>query len=93
MQKYDPEFDLEELTDEAEEIFQEFFCNFLTGNSEYLDLVVGDQASAITKMEIELRKKEGWKYKYDELLNCGPTFFIGAQVAEKVPQFSYNIEV
>ena len=41
MQKYDPEFDLEELTDEAEEIFKEYYCNFLTGNTEYLDMVCG----------------------------------------------------
>lgn len=32
MKKYDPEFDIEELGDEASEIFQEFYCNFLTGN-------------------------------------------------------------
>ena len=32
MKKYDPEFDIEELNFEAEEIFKEFFCNFLAGN-------------------------------------------------------------
>ena len=46
MKKYDPEFDLEELTYEAEEIFQEFYCNYLTGNSEYLKLVCGSTAGA-----------------------------------------------
>jgi hypothetical protein len=32
MKLYDPDFDIEELTYEAEEIFQEFYCNFLAGN-------------------------------------------------------------
>ena len=78
MQKYDPEFDLEDLTDEAEEIFKEFYCNFLTGNAEYLDMVCGGTAGALTKSHVEVRAKEGWKFKYDELLCCGPTFFMGA---------------
>lgn len=36
MKKYDPEFDVLELAFEAEEVFKEFFCNFLEGNLEYL---------------------------------------------------------
>ena len=32
MKKYDPDFDIMELHYEAEEIFKEFFCNFLEGN-------------------------------------------------------------
>ena len=36
MKKYDPEFDFEELEQEAMEIFQEFYCNYLSGNKEYL---------------------------------------------------------
>jgi len=36
MKKYDKDFDLENLTFEAEEIFKEFFCNYLAGNKEYL---------------------------------------------------------
>ena len=36
MKKYDPDFDLLNLAFEAEEVFKEFFCNFLEGNLEYL---------------------------------------------------------
>ena len=42
---------------------------------------------------IEIREKEGWELKYDELLNCGPCFFQGGLIAEKLPQFIYHIEV
>ena len=47
MQKYDPDFDLEDLTDEAEEIFKEFYCNYLTGNTEYIKMVCGGSAGAL----------------------------------------------
>lgn len=36
MKKYDPSFDILVLDYEAEEVFKEFFCNFLEGNLEYL---------------------------------------------------------
>jgi hypothetical protein len=36
MVRYDPDFNIEDLTFEAEEIFREFYCNYLTGNLEYL---------------------------------------------------------
>ena len=64
MQRYDPEFDLEDLGDEAMEIFQEFYCNYLTGNTEYIDMVCGGTAGAQLKALIEMRVKEGWEYKY-----------------------------
>jgi hypothetical protein len=38
---YDADFDLEQLSFESEEIFKEFFCNYLAGNQQYLDLVCG----------------------------------------------------
>ncbi len=41
MQKTDPNFDIEELAFEAEEIFKEFYCNFLSGNTEYIEKVCG----------------------------------------------------
>ena len=93
MQKYDPEFDLEDLGDEAMEIFQEFYCNFLSGNKEYLEMVTGGTASAICKASIELREKEGWRFRYEELLNCSNCFFQGGLIEERVPQFIYHIEV
>ena len=93
MKKYDPDFDIEELLYEAEEIFKEFYCNYLTGNQDYLDLVCGSTASGLVKSSIELRVKEGWTYKYDELLNCGPCFFMGGQIADNIPMFTYHIEV
>ena len=93
MKKYDPEFDLEELLFEAEEIFQEFYCNYLTGNIEYLNLICGYTAGAYVQATIEGRKKEGWTYKYDEVLTCGPTFFMGAKIEEKAPTFTFTVEV
>lgn len=41
MQKYDPEFDIQQLHFEAEEIFKEFYCNFLAGNLDYIEKVCG----------------------------------------------------
>jgi hypothetical protein len=34
-------------------------------------------ALGLTKGTIQLRQKEGWRYKYEELLNCGQAFFMG----------------
>lgn len=39
MLRYDPEFNIEDLTFEAEEIFKEYYCNFLSGNLDYLKSV------------------------------------------------------
>lgn len=64
MKRYDPEFDIEELTYEAEEIFQEFYCNFLAGNIKYMEMVCSGTALGVTKGTIQLREKEGWEYKY-----------------------------
>jgi len=41
MQKSDSNFEIEELAFEAEEIFKEFYCNFLSGNVEYIEKVCG----------------------------------------------------
>lgn len=77
MKKFDPTFDLEELTYEAQEVFKEFFCNFLAGNIEYIEMICASTALGLTKGTIQLRQKEGWRYKYEELLNCGHAFFMG----------------
>lgn len=71
MKKYDPFFDLHELQYEAEEIFKEFFCNFLEGNLEYLEKVCGMAGLAIVKGDLKRREVEGWKYKYTDILDCG----------------------
>ena len=92
MQRYDPDFDLEDLRDEAQEIFQEFYCNFLSGNKEYLEMVCGGMAGATCKAHIDLRNKEGWKFKYEELLNCSHCELQGGLIEERKPQFSYHIE-
>ena len=47
MKKYDPEFDLEELPFEAEEVFREFYCNYLAGNKDYLKLCSTGSASVL----------------------------------------------
>ncbi len=74
------------------EIFQEFYCNFLVGNKEYLELVCGGTAGAVCKAHIEQREKEGWRFKYEELLNASNCMFQGGLIEERVPQFIYHIE-
>jgi hypothetical protein len=92
MKAYDPEFDLINLNYEAEEIFKEFYCNFLSGNQEYLEKVCGGPALAICKSEVKRRITEGWRYKFDDILDYGHTNFSGAQVPEKQPpQFTFTI--
>ena len=41
MQMYDPDFDINELPFEAEEVFKEFFCNYLSGHLDYIEKVSG----------------------------------------------------
>jgi hypothetical protein len=62
MQKTDPNFEIEDLAFEVEEIFKEFYCNVLSGNVEYIEKACGGQALALNKAWIELRKKQGWHY-------------------------------
>ena len=92
MEAYDPYFDFDDLEIEATEIFKEFYCNFLTGNLEYLETVSGGPALAICKGEIKRRATEGWKYKYDEMLDCGRATFNSGQM-DQVPSFTYIIDV
>lgn len=75
MEAYDPDFDLHDLEAEATDIFGEFYCNFLSGNIEYLEKVSGGPALAICKTEIKRRQTEGWKYMYEEMLDCSKTVF------------------
>lgn len=75
MRRYDPEFEFEAMTYEAEEIFKEFYCNYLSGNKAYLELVCGTTVLPLLKAMIELREKEGWKFKFEEFLDCGQAFF------------------
>jgi len=49
MRKFDQTFDIEELTYEAEEIFCEFYCNFLAGSIEYMEMVCASTALGVTK--------------------------------------------
>lgn len=94
MKLYDPEFDLQELYFEAEEVFKEFFCNFLSANLEYLEKVSSEAALAISKADIKRRKEEGWEYRYTDILDSGAVNFLGAQVPEKAPpQFTFTINV
>lgn len=91
MEAYDPYFDFDDLEIEATEIFKEFYCNFLTGNLEYLETVSGGPALAICKTEIKRRKTEFWEYKYDEMLDCGKAVFNSGQM-DQVPSFTYIVE-
>lgn len=54
MKKYDPTFDLEDLSFEAEEIFKEFYCNYLAGNKAYLQKVSTGPVAVLGAM-IDLR--------------------------------------
>lgn len=42
---------------------------------------------------IDIREKEGWKFKYEELLDCNMPNFTGAQMLEGVPAFTFTIDV
>lgn len=55
MQKYDPDFDLNNLAVEFLEIFKEFYCNYLSDNVEYLEKVCGGPGLAVTKSEVKRR--------------------------------------
>ena len=83
-----------ELNYEVQEIFNEFFCNYLSGNLPFLEKVCGGPALAIVKSEIKRRQTEFWKYKYDDILDSEFPNFTGAQVPEKSPpQFTFTITV
>lgn len=56
-------------------------------------MVCGGTAGALCKAHIEQRQKEGWRFKYEELLNCGHCFFQGGLIESRIPQFIYHIEV
>jgi len=44
MEKYDPEFNFLEMHFEVEEVFREFYCNFLDGNMDYVKSVTAGEA-------------------------------------------------
>lgn len=92
MKKYDAEFDLEELPFEAEEVFREFYCNYLSGNKDYLKLVSTGPASVMQTM-IDLRKQEGWEYKYQECIDVSHPNFLGAKMQDGVPAFTFTIDI
>jgi hypothetical protein len=77
MRKYDPHFDINDLHFEAEEVFKEFFCNFLEGNLPYLEKVCGKAGLAIVKSDLKRREVEGWKNKYNDILDTGNLAFLG----------------
>ncbi len=83
MQKFDPEFDINDLPIEAKEVFKEFFCNFLAGNLEYLEKVSAQQALAVSKGDMKIRKTEGWKYRYHDILDVGESQLLGGTIPEK----------
>ena len=56
-------------------------------------MVCGGTAGAICKAHIDLREKEGWRFKYEEVLCASNCFFQGGMLENRVPQFSFTIEV
>jgi hypothetical protein len=94
MKKFDKDFDILNLHYEAEEVFKEFFCNYLSGNMKYVEKVCGKVALAVVKSEIARRQTELWKYKYDDILDCKHPNFLGGHVPDKsTPTFTFSIEV
>ena len=94
MQNYDKTFELYKLSFEAEEIFKEFFCNYLSGDVEYLEKMCANAALAVVKAEIKRRETEGWKYKVEEYIDLDFPVFLGGQIPDKsTPQFSFTIQV
>jgi hypothetical protein len=93
MQAYDADFDIEDLTAEVEELGKEMFCNYFTGNKAYMDKITGSTANAFFNAMIDLRKKEGWTYKIEELLDVRLVSFTGGRIIEGVPSFVYTLEV
>lgn len=94
MKAYDKEFNIEELPFEAEEVFKEFFCNFLSGNLEYIESVSSSTALALVKAELKRRKEEGWEYRYTDILDSGAISFLGGMVPDKQPpQFTFTLNV
>merc|ERR1712224_116635 len=89
MQEYDPEFDLEDLTIEVRELCRDFFCNYFSGNMDYIDKVMGGTAHSLCKAMIELRKKEGWRYKLEELIDMRRVDFRHGRLSEGRPMFTY----
>lgn len=94
MKAYDKFFNIEELPFEAEEVFKEFFCNFLQGNLEFIEQVSSSTALALVKAEIKRRKEEGWEYRYTDILDSGSISFLGGMVPDKQPpQFTFTLNV
>lgn len=93
MQAYDKDFDIEDLTAEVEELGKEMFCNYFTGNQAYMDKITSSVAHAWFKAMIELRKKEGWTYKIEELLDVRLVNFMSGRMIDGVPCFVYTLEV
>lgn len=56
MIEYDPEFDVNDLHYEVEEIFTDMFDSYLKGDLEYLEHFCGDAALAVIKTELQRRK-------------------------------------
>jgi hypothetical protein len=92
MKRYDPEFDFLSMQYEVEEVFREFYCNYLDGNKEYVKYLTTGEATIMQAL-IELREKEKWTYKYPEVLDCSEPQFTGAKMIEGVPAFTFTCEV
>lgn len=92
MEAYDPYFAFEDLETEAADVFTEFYCNFLSGNLEFLEKVSGGVALAICKAELQRRQKEGWVNRYDEMLDCTVATFNSGQM-DQLPSFTFIMEI
>jgi hypothetical protein len=71
---------LNELEQEASDIFAEFYCNFLSGNLDYLQEVSGGVALGKCKADFQNRVTNKWKYKYTDVLDMSDAVFNAGEI-------------
>jgi hypothetical protein len=81
------------MDEEVRELGKELFCNFLSGNQEYMEKISGGTAAPWFKAMIELRNKEGWAHKYEEVLDLRNVNFMAGRVIEGRSHFMYTFDV
>ncbi len=56
-------------------------------------MVSGSTAHAWFKAMIELRNKEGWGYKFDEVMDLRSVNFMGGRIIDGRPHFMYTFDI
>ena len=58
-----------------------------------MEKVSGGTAHAWFKAMIELREKEGWAHKYEEVLDLRAVNFLDGRIVEGRPMFTYSFDI